>query len=103
MYKHYKAGYYISNHGKVKRIRNGEKKNVKLSIDKNGYLWFYLYNVKEKKYIHRAVAELFIPKIKGKWIVDHINGDRKNNNVSNLRWVTSSENSLNRVCHRKGA
>ena len=54
-----------------------------------------------KKFVHHVVANLFIPKIKGKWIIDHIDGNKHNNHVSNLRWVTSSENSLNRICHRK--
>ena len=48
-------------------------------------------------YVHRMVAELFIPNPENKWYVDHIDGDRYNNHVTNLRWATPSENRLNPI------
>lgn len=42
--------------------------------------------------IHRLVAKAFIPKPDGKDYIDHIDGNRKNNNVENLRWCTHQEN-----------
>ena len=52
---------------------------------------------KQKVYVHRAVAHLFIPNLdKRRWVVDHIDRNKKNNNVKNLRWCTLSENSLNK-------
>lgn len=50
--------------------------------------------------IHRLVAEAFIERIEGKDYVDHINGDRHDNRVENLRWVTAAEN--NRHIHELG-
>lgn len=46
--------------------------------------------------VHRLVAEMFIPKVEGKKFVDHIDRDKLNNRVDNLRWVTRKENQANR-------
>jgi len=43
-------------------------------------------------YVHVLVAKLYIPTIEGKNFVNHINGNKHYNNVSNLEWVTESEN-----------
>lgn len=45
--------------------------------------------------IHRLVAMTYIPNPEGKEEVDHINGNRRDNRVENLRWVSSAENKAN--------
>ena len=47
------------------------------------------------KFIHNLVAEAFIANADSKPLVDHIDGNRLNNNVSNLRWATAEENANN--------
>lgn len=45
-----------------------------------------------KRNVHRLVAEAFLEPVEGKDYVDHINADRRDNRVENLRWVTMAEN-----------
>jgi hypothetical protein len=75
------------------------KTNKKLKSFDNGvgYLrvGIYVGNNKHKPvYIHRLLAQSFIPNPNNKIEVNHIDGNTKNNNISNLEWVTKSENQL---------
>jgi hypothetical protein len=62
------------------------------------YLYVDLFNPsKTRTFVHRLVAQLFIPNPSGKKIVNHIDGDKHNNHFTNLEWVTSKENSIHAV------
>lgn len=83
--------YLISNRGRV-----FNKKNKKfLKLQENAYGYYHICLSRKKHYtktIHRLVAETFLPNNDKSKQVNHIDCNKKNNNVNNLEWVTSSEN-----------
>lgn len=95
-------GYYqVSNLGRVKRIKSEkgaqtEKTLKEYSYPSTGY--FQVNLSKDSKvthcYIHRLVAEAFILNPENKPQVNHIDGNKHNNNIDNLEWVTNQENSV---------
>lgn len=60
-------------------------------------------NEEYKIYTHRLVASAFIPNPNNYACVDHIDTDRLNNNVSNLKWCTHSMNALNPVTRKRNS
>lgn len=90
IYKDY-FGYKVSNTGKV---INKYGRFISVYYDRYGYqLLNGIFNGKKKpKTIHRIVATLFIDNPNNKPCVNHIDGNKKNNNASNLEWCTYSEN-----------
>lgn len=64
------------------------------TLGKNGYRYVTLYhkNQAKKLYIHRLLAELYIPNPENKRTVNHIDGNKQNNCLTNLEWATDGEN-----------
>ena len=85
--------YEVSSLGRVRSKRTN--KFVIGDINNCGYYRVTLYNNKIKKrfFRHRLVALHFIPNNdETKTFVNHIDGDKSNNTITNLEWVTQSEN-----------
>ena len=90
--KLYKGIYLVSSDGKIKRItKNGNVVDKKPTITKqnNGYVRVTIHYKNE--YLHRIIARVFLGEIDG-FDVDHIDGNKQNNNVNNLEIVTHKEN-----------
>jgi hypothetical protein len=91
--------YSVSDHGRVKNNKTGRILKYK---HRQGYTLADLSvcGIVSTKTIHRLVARAFIENPEGKRCVDHIDSDRSNNRVHNLRWATYVENSRNRSVNK---
>lgn len=99
----YGNNYEVSNLGRVRSIdfidKRGYRRKSRIMAQANhhkGYKAISLTHMgKRKTYkVHRLVALAFIPNLENKPEVNHKDGDKKNNCVYNLEWVTTSENAI---------
>jgi hypothetical protein len=96
--------YSVSNYGRIRReakgimAKVGVIKNAQVN-KKTGYTHCKVSGSEGKRSmsLHRLVAEAFIPNPDGLREIDHIDRDKQNNHVDNLRWVTRRENMRNIV------
>ena len=86
--------YSISPDGVVTNIITGQTKKPTDNHSGRGYLYVDLYSRGNRKryFIHRLVAEAYLPNPGRKPYINHIDGNTKNNHVSNLEWCTPREN-----------
>ena len=94
----YEGKYEINRKGDIRR--KGRERCLAKGDSGDGYIITYLYtldanNTRQQIGTHRLVALHFIPNPENKPQVDHIDLNRQNNHVSNLRWVTHQENMQN--------
>ena len=99
--------YYVSNYGTVYTTKvsprynpTGEMRVLRPRIHPSGYLYIGMYIGDKKnkqrlwRRLHRVVYETHIGKIPKGCEIDHISGDKHNNDITNLRAVTRSQNML---------
>lgn len=114
----YEGFYQVSDKGSVKALErtykqfNGLTGNYNYRVypeklmfieeDKDGYLKTRLSKdgSQKKFFIHRLVALTFIPNNQDKPEVNHIDGNKKNNTLANLEWVTTSENQRHAIANK---
>lgn len=89
--KGYETYYEVSNYGNVRNLKTGYVMKKRHTYD--GYVKVTLtVNYKAKDFrVHRLVAETFIPNEHNKETVNHIDGNKDNNNVNNLEWADRHE------------
>lgn len=104
----YEGDYQVSNLGNVRSLRYGNNgpnqkgtgvKNLKRIVNSAGYYVVNLYKGGKMKqyFVHRLVAVAFIPNPIMLNEIDHINTNRLDNRINNLRWVTHKENINNPI------
>ena len=79
------------------RVYNKNTKRFLKQKNNNGYYNIGLFKNGKQKYfyIHRLVGLHYLERVEGKDYIDHIDRDKTNNHISNLRWCNGNENKLN--------
>ena len=99
-------GYEVSNLGNVKSLnynKTGKEKIMKQDL-RGGYFCVRIWNKEGycRKAVHIFEALAFLPNSENKPTIDHINQDKKDNRLENLRWATYSEQAKNKNNWFKG-
>jgi len=89
----YEGLYIINRYGTVLSVKNNTIKLLR-SSNQHGYraISLAIDGKRKAKRIHRLIAEAFIPNPESKPFINHIDGNKSNNEIKNLEWVTHQEN-----------
>ena len=87
--------YQVSNYGRIRSFWTGEWVILNGSLANNGYVQQTLKHIKSTvKHVHRLVLEAFVGLRPDGLQCNHKDGNKTNNVLSNLEWVTQSENAI---------
>lgn len=90
-----RSSYFITREGKVFSVRFGTTRELSPFIDGHGYP---TVDIQRKKInLHTLVAQAFISERPQGLVINHIDGNKLNNTVENLEYVSSKENSIHAV------
>lgn len=99
--KGYEDKYQVSNRGQIRNIgyvdslgRYQRPKVLKQGVKDNGYRHIMIMSKSKAMYIHRLVLEYFGENPKNLPCVNHIDGNKSNNHISNLEWISYSDNQM---------
>lgn len=105
----YEGLYAVSNKSRIvlmgRIVKNGNglraipPRLFELNQTRNGYLFVDLWvnNKRHREYVHRIIAQAWIDNPNGFTQIDHIDGDKLNNSIENLRWCTYEVNNNNPI------
>ena len=90
----YEGLYEVSNLGRVRSLKFGKTKILKPADNGGGYLYVQLCKdgIRKNMFVHRLVASAFMPNPQNLDTVNHKDEDKHNNNVSNLEWMSRTDN-----------
>lgn len=94
----FEGRYQASSLGRIRSIQDNHgnyREHIRATwVSSKGYVYVQLFvkDVRHNVSVHHAVASAFIPNPENKKTVNHIDGNKQNNHVTNLEWNTQSEN-----------
>lgn len=106
----YEGLYQVSNLGRIRRLLfvnnvcvKPKETIVTPSVKDNDYLYISLHKngYRKNKYVHRLVAEAFLPNPNNHPVVNHIDYDVTNNSVDNLEWCSQKHNAIHSAKHMR--
>lgn len=95
------SDYAVTDTGEVYSRKSGTWKKLKPQTDTDGYLQVRIYRNGSNRltFVHRLVAETYLSTLEGCSEVNHIDGNKKNNNIENLEWCSRRANILHAHDH----